>query len=493
MELGKQRSSVPPTIQDATGQFTRQLAAQVVALQPCDIPDTVKHRAEQCVLDFLGVALGASHHPVVDKLLSVARATGSAPRATLIGRPERADCLWAALINGSMAHVLDFDDTHFPTILHGYTPVLAALFAAIDDPTVFPGAGERDTGHSEVSGEEFLTAFVAGYETASRVALCLHPGHYKRGWHLTGTAGVFGASAACGKLFHLNEDQMTSALGLAAAQASGLRVMFGTMTKPFHAGKAAQNGLLAALLAREGFTSAPESLEGRRGFCHVFCDEPALWRLTEDWAIKWELLASGFKPYPCGVVTHPAIDGVLALRREHRLEPASVKSIHARCHPLVLELTGNANPVSGLEGKFSVYHCLAVALVDGTVAMQSFTDGRVVDPLITDVRARVHVTPDSRLAQDQAEVSIELSDGHVVRHFVQHASGTPEQPLTDAQLQRKFSALLAWRPQSGPLALDQSTVDRIRERALGIRGLRDVRALLHLTRPNQSQCGEAAT
>ncbi len=460
-------------------ESTRTLAELILGLRFEDIPDEVVNRAVQSALDFFGVAIGASQHPLVGKMVRVSAALGSPAQTTVIGRKEKRDALWAALINGSMAHILDFDDTHFPTILHGYTPILAACLALSEALSDFCGG---DNEINKVSGKELIAAFVAGYETSARVALSVHPSHYDRGWHVTGTVGAFGASAACGKLLRLDVDRMVCALGIAASQASGLREMFGTMTKPFHAGKAAQNGLLAALLAREGFTSSKRSLEAERGFCHVMSDDPHLDRLTEGWASKWEILNSGFKPYPCGVVTHPAIDGVLSLRRKHALDCRRVTSVRAKCHPLVLELTGKSEPQTGLEGKFSIYHCLAVALVDGIVAPSSFTDSRVRDAEIEKVRSLVTVTVDPSLGEDQAEIIIELESGHIVKEFVEHASGTPERPLTAAELERKFSALVSDHPD-----LEALNIDRLKQDIFGIHELDDIRCLLEAASPRRER------
>lgn len=458
-------------------ESTRSLAELILGLRFEDIPDEVVNRAVQSTLDFFGVSIGASQHPLVGKMVRVSAALGSPAQTTVIGRKERRDALWAALINGSMAHILDFDDTHFPTILHGYAPILSACLALSE---ALPNVCDDGSGMGKISGKELIVAFVAGYETSARVALSVHPSHYDRGWHVTGTAGVFGASVACGKLLRLDVDRMVHALGIAASQASGLREMFGTMTKPFHAGKAAQNGLLAALLAREGFTSSKRSLEAERGFCHVMSDDPHLDRLTEGWASKWEILSSGFKPYPCGVVTHPAIDGVISLRQKYALDYRRVTSVRAKCHPLVLELTGKSEPQTGLEGKFSIYHCLAVALVDGIVAPSSFTDGRVGDAEIKKVRNLVTVTVDDSLGEDQAEVAIELEGGHVIKEFVEHASGTPERPLTAIELERKFSALVSDHPD-----LEALNIDRLKRDIFGIHKLNDIRCLLKAASPRR--------
>jgi 2-methylcitrate dehydratase PrpD len=453
-------SSQPST--EAAGT-TRSMARAILAVTPDGIPEQALHRGRQCLLDFLGVALGATDEPAIGILVDTARSLRSNPVATVLGRTERTDAPWAALINGSMAHLLDFDDTHSPTILHGYSAILAAELALCES---FP---------LPVPGSHFLAAFLAGYETSARVALSLHPSHYDRGWYVTGTASGFGAAAACGWLLGLSPDHMVHALGLAASQGAGLREMFGSMNKCLDVGRAAQNGLLAALLAARGFTSSPRILEATRGFCRVLSDSPHLDALTSGWGSRWEILSSGFKPYPCGALIHPAIEAMLALHDEQGVRPEAVAHIKARCHPRVLELTGKVAPASGLEGKFSVYHCLAAALTDGKVGPATFTDARVQDSALAALRQLIQVETDPGLAPDQAQVTVKLSAGPELAVFIEHAAGSPEHPLTDGQLTAKFAGLVAGH-------LGESAAQEIREEADRLETLADVTTLLKLCR-----------
>jgi 2-methylcitrate dehydratase PrpD len=442
---------------------TRAMAEAILAVAPEGIPEPVLHRGRQCLLDFLGVAMGAADEPAIEILVSTARSLRTNPVATVLGRVERADAPWAALINGSMAHALDFDDTHFPTLLHGYAAILAAELALCE------------SFNAPVPGSRFLAAFVAGYETSARAALSLHPAHYDRGWHVSGTAGVFGAAAACGCLLGLSGEQMARALGLAASQGAGLREVFGSMNKCLQVGKAAQSGLLAALLAAGGFTSSPQALEAPRGFCRVFSDSPHPEALTSGWGSRWEILFSGFKPYPCGVVTHPAIEAILALHDEQGVRSEAVARIRVRCNPRVVELTGVVAPASGLEAKFSIYHCLAAALTDGMVGTMTFTDARVHDSALAALRQLIQVETDTNLAPDQAEVTVKLSAGLELGVFIEHAVGSPDHPLTDGQLAAKFTALAAGR-------LGDSAAQEIREEVDRLETLADVTTLLKLCR-----------
>jgi len=208
----------------------------------------------------------------------------------------------AALMNGITSHTFDFDDTHLKTVIHPSGPVASAILALTET--------------RRVTGPEFLHAFVLGVEVSCRIGNAVYPSHYDVGWHITGTTGVFGAAAATGRLLRLDEQQMTWALGIAATQASGLREMFGTMCKPFHPGNAARNGLLAALLARTNFTSSSQAIEAPRGFANVLATERRYEEITEHLGSTWEILENTYKPFACGIVIHPTIDGCIQLRND---------------------------------------------------------------------------------------------------------------------------------------------------------------------------------
>src|SRR5438552_3076127 len=206
------------------------------------------------------------------------------------------------MINGISSHVLDFDDTH-PTIIHPAGPVASAILALSE--------------HRPTSGSEFINALVLGIEAECRIGNAVYPAHYDAGWHITGTAGVFGSATAVGKLLGLSTQEMVWAIGLAATQAAGLREMFGSMGKAFHPGRSAQNGYVAALLAREGFTSGERSLEGPRGFAAVQASTYDLSKITRGLGDDWDLRVNTYKPFPCGIVNHPTIDGCIQLHDEH--------------------------------------------------------------------------------------------------------------------------------------------------------------------------------
>src|SRR4051812_44887373 len=291
-------------------EVTRTLAKFIVASQPGDIPETVTHEARRALLHWIGCSLGGCRHEATETALAAFGEFSGAREATVIGRTERADILLAALLNGISADVLGFSDTHLKTVIHPGGVVGPAILALAE--------------RTQTSGRDFLHAFVLGIEVACRVGLTVYPWHYARGWHITGTAGTFGAAAAAGKLLRLDEQRMTWALGIAATQAAGLREMFGTMSKSLHGGRAAQNGLSAALLARKGFTSSEASIEAPRGFANVLGEQPDLGQLTAELGTRFEVSQNTYKPFPCGVVIHPVIEGCIALRNQHAIKAGDI-------------------------------------------------------------------------------------------------------------------------------------------------------------------------
>ena len=330
---------------------TRTLAKFLVEHKAAQLPEAVRHEGARALLNWVACAVGASRHETVKRTLAAINEFSGPREATILGRSERVDIFQAALLNGATSHTFDFDDTHLKTVIHPSGPVLSAILALAE--------------HQTVGGKDFLHAFLLGVETECRIGLSVFPHHYDAGWHITATAGVFGAAAAAGRLLKLNEQQMVWALGTAATHACGIRETFGTMAKPLHPGIAARNGLMAALLAKKNVTSAEQGIEGRRGFAAILSTQFNPAAIIEGLGKTWEISSNSYKPYACGVVIHPAIDGCIQLRNEHKLKLDDIARIDLKVHPLVLELTGRREPKSGLEGKFSIYHsCAAAILLD---------------------------------------------------------------------------------------------------------------------------------
>ena len=379
------------------------------------------------MLNWIGCAVGASAHATVERELAALLPFAGPAQASILGRSERIDILNAALTNGTSSHTFDFDDTHLRTVIHPAGPVASALLALSE--------------FQPCSGADFLHALAIGVDVECRIGNAVYPSHYDVGWHITGTTGVFGAAAACGRMLGLTEEQLVWALGIAATTACGLREMFGSMCKPLHVGWAAKSGLTAALLAQRDFTSSEHGIEGRRAFANVLATERNYAEITDELGGRWELSRNTYKPFACGIVVHPTIDGCIALKQEHRLRTEDIAAIGLGVHPLVLELTGKREPKVGLEGKFSVFHCAAVAIVDGAGGVAQFSDARVRDAEVVALRNRVNAAVDPSLAEDQAVVTIVLRDGRTLTKRVEHAIGSLDHPMTDVDLERKLHGL----------------------------------------------------
>lgn len=406
---------------------TRRLAQWVCESEFRSVPDAVRREAARTLLNWMGCAVGGSRHESVDIALQALGPFMGKPQASVLGRTERVDALHAALLNGLSSHVFDFDDTHLRTIIHPAGPVAAALLALAE--------------HRPVSGGDFLHALVLGVEVECRIGNAVYPDHYDVGWHITATAGVFGAAAAAGRALGLDRRRMCWALGAAATQAAGLREMFGTMCKPFHIGRAAQNGLSAALLAAHGLTSSERAIEAPRGFAPVLSTKQDYAAICEGLGDSYEIAHNTYKPYPCGVVIHPSLDGCIRLKREYGLTAGDVEAVELRVHPLVLELTGNRTPRTGLEGKFSVYHAAAAALVLGRVGVAEFSDEAVNDPVLMAVRDRISAAADGAVSESGAVVRVRWKGGRSVEAVVEHASGSLGRPLSDEAIEDKVHAL----------------------------------------------------
>jgi 2-methylcitrate dehydratase PrpD len=403
---------------------TKTLASYIVTSRMESIPADVRHEARRAIVNFMGCALGGSVDTAVDRAIQAFAPYAGKPTASILGRSERMDPLHASLMNGISSHVYDFDDTTPKNYIHPTSPVASALFA-------YASA-------NRVSGRDFMEAFILGFEAESRIGNAVYPAHYDVGWHITGTAGVFGAAAAIGKLLKLPEQQMIWAIGLAATQAAGLREMFGSMAKALHPGRAAQNGYGAALLAQAGFTAGEHGLEGPRGFAAVQAAKYDLSKITTRLGADFDLRANTYKPFPCGIVNHPTIDGCIQIHEEHGPLPQNITAVRLRVAPLVMDLCNQRGITRGLQGKFSVYHGAASGLVRGKAGIQEYTDDAVNDPQIRRVRELVSAVGDPSITEDQARIEVELATGETLARFVEQSLGNVHRPMSDKQLEDKF-------------------------------------------------------
>jgi 2-methylcitrate dehydratase PrpD len=416
------------------GQITRVLARYIVEARDEDLSPVVRHEAVKTFLNWMGCAVGAARHEAVEIAIRALSPFNAPEQASLVGRAERVNMSNAALFNGIASHVFDFDDTHLKTVIHPAGPVASAILAYAE--------------YKPVSGRAFVTALAIGVDVECRIGNAVYPDHYDVGWHITGTAGVFGAAAAVGKLMGLDEQKMVWALGLAATQPVGLREMFGTMTKSFHPGRAAQNGLLAALLAEQGYTSSEGGIEAKRGWANVTSTHQDYEEITGELGVRSELMLNSYKPFACGIVIHPAIDACVQLRAEHDLKAEDIEAVELKVHPLVLELTGKRTPRTGLDGKFSVFHSAAVALIYGRAGEAQYSDEMVHDAAVVKVRDSVTAEIDPTMAADAVDATVILRNGERLHKFVAHAIGSVARPMTEADLIAKFDDLV--EPILGP-------------------------------------------
>ncbi len=450
------------------------LADRLVGVTYESLPDDALHWARVAILDTVGVTLAGASEPcarIAARVLTGGTSTGP---SLIFGTDQRAAALDAALINGTASHALDFDDCSNTLGGHPSAPILPALFAL---------AETRD-----VDGRAFIAAYIAGFEVEARISRGINFHHYEKGWHPTATIGVFGSAAACAHLLRLPPDQIAIALGLAASFASGLKANFGTMTKPLHVGHCSRNGLLAALLASEGFTANPGALEHKQGFLEVFngAGNYNADAILRDWANPLDITRPGvaIKQYPCCGSTHPAVDAMLALVREHDISPTEIERVDSWTHPRRLAHTNRPDPNSALDAKFSVQYCLARAAVNREVVLAHFEGDAHRDPEVRAMLAHVHAAPHPEMPMASTdhfggEVRIALKDGRTLSRRVSQPIGRDsDHPLPQDLLEAKFinCAMRALSPAAaqGLLALlrhiDQ--IARIRQIIAAMRPLR---------------------
>jgi 2-methylcitrate dehydratase PrpD len=442
--------------------ITSTLARFVVNTRWNDIPERVRHEAKRSILNFIGTALaGCREEPIEIALASLAEFSSNR-QATVIGRTERVDALSAAFLNAASGNIFDFDDTHLRTVIHPTAPVAPALFAL----------GEL----RRISGADLLLAFILGVEIECRIGNAIAPDHYARGWHITSTCGFFGSAAAAGKLLGLSAEQMVWAIGNAATQSSGLVECLGTAAKSISVGNSARQGLWSALLAQRGFKGPAAPIEGRQGYFAAMGALPDWAALSDGLGQSWELLQNAYKPYPAGVVSHPAIDAVLELRVERAIAPTTISRIVVRGHPLLSARTDRPHVTTGRESQVSVQHSVAAALLFGQAGLAQFTDACVRDPAVLALRAKVEVEEDSAIAIDAAAVRIWTTNGEERSIMVPHARGSVARPMSDRDIEEKVLTLAAgWRPDHDMRPL----IDAV----WALDGAQDASALLQLAVP----------
>jgi 2-methylcitrate dehydratase PrpD len=447
-----------------------RLAATLAECRWNDLPAAVVADAKRAILDWLGSALAGALEPPARMAQRVVASLGVSEDATAFAA-GRASAAGAALANGVAAHILEVDDVHTGSTLHAGAPVISAALAV----------AERE--HAD--GRAFVLAVVMGYDAALRVGEAVNPSHY-RFWHPTGTAATFGAAAAAGSLLGLSPRRMLDALGSAGTQAAGLWEFNadGTMSKHLHPGKAAFNGILAADLAREGFTGAGRILEGDRGFFRAMSAGSDATRITDGLGERWKVSENWFKVYACCGHTHTAIDIARALRSEQRWTGRArldeISEIHIETYGPGYGVVKEQRPRSAYEAQFSLAYCVAATLLEGGVPLHGFShhDFTADGPATPDVaallgRTRVTVADDLTARYPRAwpaRLTITLTNGTVLRGTSDHPLGTPDNPVSTDQLETKFRQLVTPR-------WDESVANRALDAVRSIESCDDVAVL----------------
>jgi 2-methylcitrate dehydratase PrpD len=402
---------------------TRGLADFIAAAPRSELSAADSSATRRAFVNWVGCALGAANDASLAPVLAVALALSGRAQASVVGRGERLDVMNAALVNAVRANALDYDDMHVPTLIHPTGAVVAAALAVAED--------------RRAPGKLLLSAIAAGIEIECRLGMALFPAHYDAGWHITATLGTLGAAAAASAVLGLDAERAAYALGIAATQAGGLKAMLLNPCKSFNIGRAAAAGVLAALLAEAGLESASNIFEEKCGFFAVFGPVKDTAAITRELGTRYLISEVSLKPYPCGVVIHPLIDACLELA-DPPLRLEQVRAISLRVHPRAVELAGTKHPGTAINGRFSLYHAAAVALTRRVAGLAAFDAADVNDAELTAWRERMTVDAEVALSPAQARVRIDFVDGSCLQSAVDNASGSPQRPLTDAQLRSKF-------------------------------------------------------
>jgi 2-methylcitrate dehydratase PrpD len=426
----------------AASGITAALAHQVPTLRLADLPERARHAARRALVNIVGCCVGGARHAIVETAARTLLPYGGRATSGLLGRPEKTDALTASLLNALSSAAYSFDDTHAETILHPTGVVVAALLA--------------HAGHTPVRGDDFLLALTLGVDLASRIskAVSVAPAQGPIGWSQTGIAAGIGAAAAMAKVLRLDATQTGWAIGHAVQQASGLRVAHGTMSATLIFGNAAQSGLRSALLAQQGLSGPGAPLEGRYGFAELFANVPHLAHLSGAPGERFEVEALAYKPYPCGIVIHPAVDAALDCRAQQR-PGDDVAAVRLRVHPAALALGFRRHPAHPLEAKVSLYHWTAAALATGRAGLAEGASEAIDDPETVRLRGLIDAEADEHLAPEAASLVVTHASGHQCTAEVAQCKGSVANPMTDADLEAKFhgQARLSLPPEAAAALL----------------------------------------
>ncbi len=412
----------------ANETIASRLADFIVALRWEVVEERVRHEVKRAFFNWLGCAVGGSKHGSIALAQAALLPVAGAPQSTIIGRRQRTDMLTASLLNCTSSSVYGFDDTHAETILHPTGPVAAALLALSET--------------TPISGQDFQLALLLGVEIESRLskAIAVAPARCKVGWYLTGLTGGVGAAAAAGLVLGLTPQQIVWAMGIASGQGAGNRAMHAAMTSALVPGHAAYCGLRAVLLAKAGFTCGANFIENPNGFLNLFAEEPNPKALFDGLGERYEIMATNYKPWPCGIVLHAMVDACLQIYRHQRIAAADIARIEVTVHPTAITLGNRPNPTDDLQAIVSLHHWAAATLVRGQSGIDVLDMSTITDPEIAKTRSKVHAVASDALAPDAARVLIETTAGTRLGAEVEHCLGSATRPMSDGDLEAKFRA-----------------------------------------------------
>ncbi|MGB6105788.1 MAG: MmgE/PrpD family protein [Pusillimonas sp.] len=451
--------------QNETACVAREMAGFALGERWDRLPAAVQAEAVRAMLNWTACAVGGARTASMDAAMRGILAMTTSGATPVLGRPEKVSMPDAALLCCLSSSAYTFDDTHLATITHPTGPVAAAALSA---------AHTLSTSGNPVSGTSFLTSLIVGMELECRVSNAITAsGGAHIGWYMTGLSGGIGAAAAVGCLLKLSPEQMTWAIGLAASQACGLRATHGSMAIAYIPAVAARNGLTSAYMAMANFACSDILVDGRNGLLEVISTSSDPTLITRSLGKDYEMLSNAYKPYPCGIVIHPAIDACLQLSSNSAVAPQEIEEVALRVHPDALRLTWRKLPENELDAQVSLYHWAAATLVHNAAGLEQGTLACIMDPEVRALQERMQVEATTQLADNQAVVSLRLKDGSRLEATVDQAIGSVGNPMTNEQLAKKFLAL------SEPVIGDEHTA-KLLDFCLGISGADDVARVFHI-------------
>lgn len=466
--VGTAQKSIKQTV-----EVTRLLMEKVAAARYENLGVDVVRASKRAIIDGLGCTIAGAMTRTGKTIREYALSESPQGECTLVGDGRRAGPAMAALANGTSGHALDYDDVQWQVVGHPTVCIVPAILAL----------GEKH----DKSGRDFILSYAVGIETGGKIGAGVNMHHYELGWHATGTLGTLAAAGAASKILGHDGARMRNAIGIAVSRAGGVRQNFGTDTKPFHAGAAGMNGVMAARLTDMGFTANTEILEAPWGFFHLFCSDrfdadKIVSNATEPWSVHTPGML--FKPYAACVSTHTAIDSMLALIKEHDIRAEDVERVDVGVVSLTQRILIHTRPKTGLNGKFSMQYSMARALLSRSLGMSQYTDEKVMDPAAQELLQRVdwHVDPELEAVWKGGPrpeiVHLYLKDGRKLTHRTDKSKGNPEFPLTDEEVSEKFR-------DCASACLPAKQVDTLLQKLWDLESVKSMREIAPLLAPQK--------